>query len=52
VDLVVVTIPEKSIPHLPTGLFADTDERVVVVDTGNYYPAARRPHRSNRGRHA
>ena len=41
VDLVVVTIPEKSIPSLPAGLFADTDERVVVVDTGNYYPQHR-----------
>ena len=41
VDLVVVTIPEKSIPSLPAGLFADTDERVVVVDTGNYYPRER-----------
>jgi 8-hydroxy-5-deazaflavin:NADPH oxidoreductase len=41
VDLVVVTIPEKNIPHLPAGLFADTAERVVVVDTGNYYPRQR-----------
>jgi 8-hydroxy-5-deazaflavin:NADPH oxidoreductase len=37
VDLVVVTIPQKNVPNLPAGLFADTDERVVVVDTGNYY---------------
>ena len=41
VDLVVVTIPEKSIPSLPAGLFAETDERVFVVDTGNYYPQHR-----------
>ena len=41
VDLVVVTIPEKNIPSLPAGLFADVDERVVVVDTGNYYPRQR-----------
>lgn len=41
VDLVVVTIPQKSVPSLPAGLFADTDERVVVVDTGNYYPRQR-----------
>jgi 8-hydroxy-5-deazaflavin:NADPH oxidoreductase len=41
VDLVVVTIPEKRIPSLPAGLFAETDERVVVVDTGNYYPQHR-----------
>jgi predicted dinucleotide-binding enzyme len=41
VDLVVVTIPEKNIPSLPAGLFADTPDRVVVVDTGNYYPRQR-----------
>ena len=41
VDLVVVTIPEKNIPSLPAGLFAGTDKRVVVVDTGNYYPRQR-----------
>lgn len=41
VDLVVVTIPEKNVPNLPAGLFADTDESVVVVDTGNYYPRQR-----------
>src|SRR5262249_6771339 len=41
VDLVVVTIPEKRIPSLPTGLFADVDKSVVVVDTGNYYPRQR-----------
>jgi 8-hydroxy-5-deazaflavin:NADPH oxidoreductase len=40
-DLVVVTIPEKNIPDLPTGLFAATPDRVVVVDTGNYYPRQR-----------
>ena len=41
VDLVVVTIPQKNIPDLSTGLFADTPDRVVVVDTGNYYPRQR-----------
>jgi predicted dinucleotide-binding enzyme len=41
VDLVVVTIPEKNIPDLPPGLFADTPDRVVVIDTGNYYPRQR-----------
>jgi predicted dinucleotide-binding enzyme len=41
VDLVVVTIPEKNIPNLPARLFADTPDRVVVVDTGNYYPRQR-----------
>jgi predicted dinucleotide-binding enzyme len=41
VDLVVVTIPEKNVPSLPAGLFANTGERVVVIDTGNYYPRQR-----------
>ena len=38
VDLVVVTIPEKNIAGLHAGLFANTPDHVVVVDTGNYYP--------------
>ena len=37
----MATIPMKNIPSLPAGLFADTPERVVVVDTGNYYPRQR-----------
>src|SRR5260370_24459113 len=41
VDLIVVTIPQKNIPNLPAGLFADTPDRLVVVDTGNYYPRQR-----------
>jgi 8-hydroxy-5-deazaflavin:NADPH oxidoreductase len=32
VDLIVVTIPQKNIPSLPVDLFADTPDRVVVVD--------------------
>ena len=40
-ELIVVTIPEKNIPNLPAGLFTDTPDRVVVVDTGNYYPRQR-----------
>jgi len=40
-ELVVVTIPQKNIPRLPKGLFADADPRVVIVDTGNYYPQQR-----------
>lgn len=39
-DLVVVTIPEKNVPDLPTDLFADADD-VIIVDTGNYYPQQR-----------
>ncbi len=40
-ELVVVTIPEKNIPALPSGLLHDLPARVVVVDTGNYYPRQR-----------
>jgi 8-hydroxy-5-deazaflavin:NADPH oxidoreductase len=39
-DLVVVTIPMKSVPRLK-GLFAGVPDSVVVVDTGNYYPRQR-----------
>lgn len=37
-DLVIVTIPEKSILKLPKGLFGPAERDTVVVDTGNYYP--------------
>lgn len=37
-DVVIVTIPLKSIPHLPRDLFAKASENMVLVDTGNYYP--------------
>jgi hypothetical protein len=40
-DLVVVTIPEKSVLDLPPNLFADAADDLVVVDTGNYYPQHR-----------
>jgi predicted dinucleotide-binding enzyme len=39
VDLVVVTIPQKSVPLLPKDLFAGVPKEVVVIDTNNYYPA-------------
>jgi predicted dinucleotide-binding enzyme len=40
-ELVIVTIPMKSIPRLPKDLFAGAPPDVVVVDTGNYYPQQR-----------
>ncbi|HZM00338.1 MAG TPA: NADP oxidoreductase, partial [Planctomycetota bacterium] len=40
-ELVILTIPEKSVPSLPRGLFADVPAAVPVVDTGNYYPELR-----------
>jgi hypothetical protein len=36
-DVVIVTIPEKSVKDLPSDLFTNGDS-TVVVDTGNYYP--------------
>ncbi|GBQ20402.1 NADPH-dependent F420 reductase [Gluconacetobacter sacchari] len=41
VDLIVLTIPEKNVPSLPHGLFADVPRALPVVDTGNYYPQQR-----------
>jgi predicted dinucleotide-binding enzyme len=41
VSLVILTIPQKSVPQLPKGLFASVPKDVVVVDTGNYYPSLR-----------
>ena len=40
-DVVIVTIPEKNVPNLPKGLFANLGPNVVVIDTGNYYPQQR-----------
>lgn len=40
-DLVVVTIPEGKIPELPSGLFKNAPAKLIIVDTGNYYPQQR-----------
>ncbi|MFY9780186.1 MAG: NAD(P)-binding domain-containing protein [Candidatus Baltobacteraceae bacterium] len=40
-EVVVVTVPEKNVSHLPADLFAGVSNDVVVVDTGNYYPRQR-----------
>ena len=37
-DVVVVTIPEKSVPDLPKNIFQAARPDTVVIDTGNYYP--------------
>jgi Predicted dinucleotide-binding enzymes len=37
-DVVIVAIPEKSVPKLPQDLFQGVSDDTVVVDTGNYYP--------------
>jgi len=40
-EVVIVTIPEKSVRALPRGLFDGVPQDVAVVDTGNYYPRQR-----------
>jgi predicted dinucleotide-binding enzyme len=40
-QVVIVAIPQKNVPDLPKGLFNNLREDVVVIDTGNYYPALR-----------
>jgi len=40
-EVIIVTIPQKNIPDLPKKLFNNLPEDVVVIDTGNYYPALR-----------
>ncbi|MFO1038038.1 MAG: NAD(P)-binding domain-containing protein [Geminicoccaceae bacterium] len=40
-DIVIVTIPQRNIAHLPNDLFAGVSDDVVVIDTGNYYPRQR-----------
>jgi predicted dinucleotide-binding enzyme len=36
-EVVIVTIPQKAVPTLPSDLFTATS--AVIVDTGNYYPS-------------
>ena len=40
-EVVVVTIPLKNVPELPRDLFKGVPEKVVVIDTCNYYPQQR-----------
>ncbi|MER6570532.1 NAD(P)-binding domain-containing protein [Streptomyces sp. NPDC001093] len=37
-QVVVVTVPLKAVPGLPSGLLDGAAEGVAVIDTGNYYP--------------
>ena len=39
-DIVVVTVPLKNYRDVPVAPLAGK----IVIDTNNYYPAARRPH--------
>jgi predicted dinucleotide-binding enzyme len=36
-DLVIITIPEKSVVNLPISILSSS--KAVIVDTGNYYPS-------------
>jgi hypothetical protein len=38
-EIVVVAIPQHAVMDLPVDLFAGVPADVVVIDTGNYYPA-------------
>jgi predicted dinucleotide-binding enzyme len=40
-DVVIVTIPMKSVPQLPAGVLDGAAPGAVIVDTGNYYPQQR-----------
>ncbi|MFI2202472.1 NADPH-dependent F420 reductase [Streptomyces sp. NPDC020192] len=40
-EVVVVTVPLKAVPNLPSGLLDGAAEGVAVIDTGNYYPKER-----------
>ncbi|MER6161195.1 NAD(P)-binding domain-containing protein [Streptomyces sp. NPDC001868] len=40
-EVVVITIPLKAVPDLPSGLLDEAAEGVAVIDTGNYYPRQR-----------
>lgn len=40
-EIIVVTIPLKNIPDLPSDLFAGVSAEVPVIDTSNYYPLLR-----------
>ncbi|MFR0357087.1 NADPH-dependent F420 reductase [Streptomyces sediminimaris] len=37
-QVVVVTVPVKALPDLPSGLLDGAADGVAVIDTGNYYP--------------
>ncbi|WP_274595058.1 NAD(P)-binding domain-containing protein [Streptomyces sp. E5N298] len=40
-EIVVVTVPQKRVPDLPSGVLDGAAEGVAVIDTGNYYPQQR-----------
>jgi predicted dinucleotide-binding enzyme len=43
-EIIVISIPTKSVVHLPKDLFANVSPEVIVVDTCNYHPELRDGH--------
>ena len=37
-DVVIVTVPERTIPMLPSGVLDGAAPGAPIIDTGNYYP--------------
>nr|AGS49442.1 putative polyketide synthase [uncultured bacterium esnapd5.2] len=40
-EIVIVAIPMKAVPDVPSGLLDEAADGVAVIDTGNYYPQQR-----------
>ena len=40
-EIVVVTIPQKNVPGLPSDVLEGAAEGAAIIDTGNYYPQQR-----------
>jgi hypothetical protein len=43
-EVIILSLPQKSLRDLPQGLFEQLAEDVVVIETGNYYPSIRDGH--------
>ena len=43
-QVIIVSLPQKSILDLPKNLFAQLAEDTIVIETGNYYPNIRDGH--------
>jgi predicted dinucleotide-binding enzyme len=41
VDVIVISIPQKSVTDLPKNLFHSVPKDVIIIDTNNYYPGFR-----------
>ncbi|HEX3933098.1 MAG TPA: NAD(P)-binding domain-containing protein [Puia sp.] len=40
-EVIIISIPQKNLPHLPKNPFKKLPKDVVVIETGNYYPTLR-----------